>query len=121
MSETRQTRGQWAETLALEHLRGRGLVLEARNYRSRRGEIDLIMGEGRTLVFVEVRFRAATAFGQAVETVDRRKQARIVATAQTYLQDRPGDANRPCRFDVVSITGDSGSDAIDWIQDAFQA
>ncbi len=88
-----------------------------RNYRSRWGEIDLIMTEDDTLVFVEVRQRSGSGFGTAVESVDRRKQRRITATAASFLQSRPALAGRQARFDVVGIDGDGG---IQWVRDAFR-
>ena len=85
-----------------------------RNYRSRRGEIDLIMRDARTLVFVEVRFRASTRFGTPAESVDVRKQRKLAATAAHYLQSN--QTNLPCRFDVIAL---SGTNHIDWIRNAF--
>ncbi len=110
--------GRWAEDLALSHLRRQGLSLEDRNYRCRRGEIDLIMADGATLVFVEVRYRARSNFGDGSQSIDRRKQRRIVFTAQHYLQRHPRAASRPCRFDVVSVSGTEGN-AVHWIPNAF--
>lgn len=112
-------RGRDAESLACRHLQARGLRLIERNYRSRPGEIDLIMEDAGSLVFVEVRYRRQTRFGSGAESVDRHKQARIAACAQVYLQTHPGMAARPCRFDVVSISGEEVDPCIEWIQDAF--
>jgi putative endonuclease len=102
------------ERLACGYLEDRGLRLLVRNYRCRRGEIDLVMREASTLVFVEVRFRASTRFGTPAETVDIYKQKRLAAAAAHYLQKNP--TNLPCRFDVIAL---SGTDRIDWIRDAF--
>src|SRR5690606_657756 len=99
----RAARGADAERTAAAHLARAGLRLLARNYRGPRGEIDLVMREGATLVFVEVRYRSRSDYGHASETVDRRKQARLRATAEHFLQHRtrcPG----PCRFDIVAVT-----------------
>jgi putative endonuclease len=114
-------RGRDAESLACHYLETQGLSLIERNYRRRPGEIDLIMDDAGSLVFVEVRFRRQTRFGSGAESVDRRKQAKIVACAQGYLQTHPGMAARPCRFDVVSISGDVGDPSVEWIQDAFSS
>jgi len=104
------------EQLACDYLQRQGLALVARNYRCRRGEIDLVMREARTLVFVEVRFRRSERFGTAAETVDIHKQRRLAATAAHYLQHHP---NRlACRFDVLAL-GVGGR--VDWIKDAFYA
>ena len=94
-----------------------------RNYRSPYGEIDLIMRHARTLVFVEVRYRKSAQFGSPAETVDRRKQVKIRATAEHYLQRHIQGAGVTCRFDVVALRPTPGSgpetQKIDWLQDAF--
>lgn len=102
------------ERLACDYLLGEGLRLLERNYRCRRGEIDLVMRDAGTLVFVEVRFRASTRFGTPAETVDIHKQRRLAATAAHYLQRQP--TTLPCRFDVIAV---SGANKIDWIRNAF--
>lgn len=102
------------ERLACAYLQANGLSLLERNYRCRRGEIDLVMRENGTLVFVEVRFRASTRFGTPGETVDIHKQRKLAAAAAHYLQHN--QTNLPCRFDVIAL---SGTNRIDWIRDAF--
>jgi len=114
-------RGAWAEDLALRHLSQAGLALVARNYRCRSGEVDLVMREGETLVFVEVRQRRASLYGDGAESVDWRKRHRLVATAAYYLQTHPSAARAPCRFDVVAVSGPSGAGDVRWIPDAFRA
>jgi len=113
------SRGRKAEDVACAHLQHQGLLLEARNYRSPYGEIDLIMRERDTLVFVEVRFRKTPDFGTAAETVDARKQAKLRATAEHYLQHTPRASKKPCRFDIVAISGD-GEDSLSWYRNAFE-
>ncbi len=110
-----QRTGQSAETVARRHLEKAGLSLIERNFRSRQGEIDLVMRDGDTLVFVEVRYRRQDRFGTGAESVDRRKRMRLVRAAQYYLLKHPADAERPCRFDVVSLA----PSRVDWIRDAF--
>ena len=73
------------------------------------------MHDGEVLVFVEVRYRHSSAFGSPAETVDRRKQARLRAAASHYLVKHAID--RPCRFDVVAVSG--GKAHIEWLRDAF--
>lgn len=115
--------GAAAEQLACHYLQQQGLKLLKRNFHSRRGEIDLIMQDKHSLVFVEVRARKTAKFGSAAESVTLQKQQRIIATAQLYLQQHP--QHQPCRFDVITLTADAAHPekaAIDhWIQDAFQA
>jgi len=110
-------RGRAAEDHACEYLLSAGLVLLERNYHCRRGEIDLVLQDADTLVFVEVRYRRHDSYGSAMESVDRRKQARLIAAAQHYLQARPGTARLGCRFDVVAITGQEQT--LEWIRHAF--
>ena len=114
-----QARGRWAEDRALDYLQQRGLRLLERNYRCRYGEIDLVMEEGSVLVFVEVRYRASQRFGGALESVDRRKQSKLLVTAKCYLKERRAD--RPARFDVAALSRSPGGWSVDWVKDAFQA
>jgi len=111
----RRERGLSAEDRACRHLQSHGLQVRERNFHTRRGEIDLIMEDGDTLVFVEVRYRADSTRGSALETVGPRKRRRLVHAASTYLQHRR--LNCPCRFDVVAINGDS----LEWVANAFDA
>ncbi|MBF0255452.1 MAG: YraN family protein [Gammaproteobacteria bacterium] len=112
-------RGDQAEEQALSFLQAKGLRLLERNYSCRQGEIDLIMQHGDCLVFVEVRYRRNSSFGSPLESVDSHKQARLRHSAQHYLQRHPWLLARPCRFDVVGISGDQGR--IDWLENAFGA
>ncbi|HWR88422.1 MAG TPA: YraN family protein [Acidiferrobacterales bacterium] len=107
--------GAQAEDLACAHLERAGLRLLTRNYRCPQGEIDLVMDDHDALVFVEVRYRRTNAFGTPAETVDRRKQARLQAAAGHYLLTHSAD--RPCRFDVVAVSGRDTH--IEWVRDAF--
>ena len=79
------------------------------------------MRDTNSLVFVEVRRRASRAFGGGLDSVDARKQARLVAAAEHYLMmNRIGD-DRPCRFDVVAVDGPTGRTTIEWVRGAFDA
>lgn len=110
-----QASGDAAEGRALAFLAERGLRLVARNVASRLGEIDLVMRDGDTLVFVEVRSRASRDFGGAAASVGPAKQRRLRREAQRYLNASFGDRWPACRFDVCALDGA----AIDWIRDAF--
>jgi putative endonuclease len=114
--KTSREQGDAAEEQARRHLEGHGLRTVARNVRSRFGEIDLIMLDNRTLVFVEVRYRHSSRFGGAVASIDAKKQRRLIATAHGYLQQQPHDG--PCRFDVVAIS--ATPNGIEWLQHAFE-
>ncbi len=107
-------RGEAAESHALAWLERRGLKAVARNYRCRGGEIDLIVQDGPTLVFVEVRYRSRNDYGGAAESVDRRKRQRLQRAAEHYLQRL--ERIPPCRFDIIGIDAD---ERIDWIRNAF--
>ena len=114
-------RGNWAEDLALAFLLRRGLQQIARNYRCPHGEIDLILGDSDTLVFAEVRFRAAGALVSASESVTHAKQRRLLASAEHFLQRRGESDQRECRFDVLAVSGDEPNPEVHWVRDAFQA
>jgi len=81
--------GNRAEATACDYLQRQGLKLVERNYLCKRGEIDLIMRDGQDTVFVEVRYRRSDRFGSSAESVDWRKQAKLLATAEHYLQQHP--------------------------------
>lgn len=110
----RQRIGRDAEDRAAAVLARHGLRLVTRNYRTRAGEIDLVMRDGDQLVFVEVRRRSHTGFGGALASIDARKQHRLALAASHYLT-RHGWSG-PCRFDVV---GFDGSGEAQWVRDAF--
>ena len=114
---TRNERGRWAEDLAAEHLTTDGLEPVQRNYRCKWGEIDLIMRDQQTLVFVEVRFRNRGDYGSGAESVDARKQHKLISSAEHFLQAHSNLQDTPCRFDVVSVSPED----VRWIKDAFHA
>ena len=109
--------GQRAEAQALVYLERHGLSLVQANWRCRFGEIDLVMREGATLVFVEVRLRTRSAFGGAAESIDRRKQLKLLSAARLYLAGR---RESPCRFDVVLMKRIDPPD-VEWIRNAITA
>ena len=109
--------GAQAEQTAYRYLLRQGLRPVTRNYRCRRGEIDLIMRDGDSLVFIEVRYRCGAGFGGGAESVDRRKREKIIRCALYYLQQHPREQQRPARFDVVSLDGGQG---LHWIRNAFE-
>lgn len=114
--------GAWGESLAAEYLRKRKYVLDAMNYRSRFGEIDIIVHDRKYLVFVEVKLRKSDSFAAAAEYVDRRKQNRLRSTAELYLSENP--TNLQPRFDVIEIYAPDGIETmkpvINHMEDAFQ-
>lgn len=116
----RQTAGREAETFALQYLQQQGLQLIAQNWLCKRGELDLVMLDGDTVVFVEVRYRRYSAWGGAVESVDFRKQQKLILAAQMFLQSETRWSDAACRFDVVAIEGDPRSGPpLSWIKHAF--
>jgi len=120
MTHARIALGKTGEDLACGELERRGYAIIARRYRSRGGEIDIVARDGDTIVFVEVKARENRAFGEAAEAVTGGKQRKIVQLAVDYLM-RHRLANRPCRFDVVSIHFENGRPAIELFQNAFDA
>ena len=109
-----------AEEQACRFLEGKGLKLLTHNYSCRQGEIDLVMRDNEMLVFVEVRYRRSKDYGSAVESVDSRKQAKLISTAQHYLQQHRQAARHPCRFDVVGISPCGADFEIEWLSNAIE-
>ena len=114
--------GAWGEAVAAEYLRKKHYKLVASGYRSRFGEIDLIVKDRKFLVFVEVKLRKSGDFAKAMEYVDRRKQDRLRVTASIYLSGNPTKLQP--RFDVIEIYAPQGADTSDpqilHMEDAFQ-
>lgn len=108
------------EQLACEHLQQQGLKLMTGNFSIKAGEVDLIMKDGETLVFVEVRYRRYQQWGGAEESVTRTKQDRICKAAAAYLKMHKLTNRCYCRFDVVAINGSLTPPPINWIKNAFQ-
>ena len=121
----RRARGDAIEAAALAFLQTQGLRLLARNARFRGGELDLVMLAPRTtgdcLVFVEVRYRASSAFGGGAASVDLSKRRKLVRAATAFLLQHPRHAATACRFDVIDAEGDPASPRLRWLQDAFRS
>jgi putative endonuclease len=117
--------GAQAEAQAEAFLQQQGLVTRTKNYRCKLGEIDLIMLQktalGTCFVFVEVRLRTNKRFAPAVETVDYRKQQKIIRTATRFLQEQRLFDKVACRFDVIALDQTGTAPPIQWIQNAFGA
>ncbi|WP_437883467.1 YraN family protein [Pseudomonas sp. LRF_L74] len=122
-SVNKRDSGRAVEARAAAHLQSQGLRLLAQNWSCRGGELDLVMLDGDTVVFVEVRHRSHAAWGGALESVDARKQQRIIHAAQSFLLKEKRWTKHPCRFDVV--TSGAGSDGkageLNWLRNAFDA
>ena len=114
--------GAWGEMLAAKYLVNKRYKLVATNFKSRFGEIDLIMENRKFLVFVEVKLRKSNAFAEAYEYVDGHKQDRIRTTAEIYLSQYPTKLQP--RFDVVEIYAPNGTETLNpeirHMEDAFQ-
>ena len=113
--------GQYYEDQAVEFLLQAGLTVEERNFSCKLGEIDIICSQGEQLIFVEVRYRSHPGFGSPAASVDRRKQRKIIRTAQFYLQGRRQLRDKFCRFDVLAFTPHKscGEVNVQWLKNAF--
>ncbi|HAZ27012.1 TPA: YraN family protein [Candidatus Acetothermia bacterium] len=105
--------GKGAEDLACRYLRDQGMRVVARNWRWRGGEVDIVVRDGPTLVFVEVKGRSGEGFGAPEEAVTRRKREHLWRSAQAFLG---ATAAVPVRFDVVAV----GPHGVRHIRDAFR-
>lgn len=114
------SKGSRYEALVLEKLLTQGYELVKQNYRSHLGEIDLIMYDKslcpRSLVFIEVKYRASEQFGSPLESITTGKKQKIVHTANVFLMKHPHAG--PCRFDVVGV---SRSHQLTHIKNAFES
>ncbi len=119
MSRDRIELGRRGEDLALAYLLGLGYRLQARNYRFRGGELDLVMFDGPVLVFVEVRSRTSLQHGTPLETIDYRKRRQIEKTAGLYLAREKISPDTACRFDAVAVDLCDDTPRISHLQNAF--
>lgn len=113
--------GDVFEARACETLEQAGLRLLARNFNTRYGEIDLVMMERATVVFVEVRYRRNSSHGDAATSVTASKQGKLIKAAQQWLAQHPQHAQRSCRFDVMSYDGPFETVRHEWLRGAFEA
>ncbi len=114
--------GKWGEAKASEYLRSKGYKIEAINYHSRFGEIDIVASKKKILAFVEVKLRKNSSHGAPLEFVTYSKQNKIRLTAEVYLQEK-GDLKLQPRFDVIEIYapfGISDDFTINHIENAFE-
>ncbi|PRY66121.1 putative endonuclease [Vreelandella songnenensis] len=118
-AQTARKRGAAIEQLAARWLQAQGLMLVTQNHHVKGGELDLVMRDGATLVFVEVKHRVTTQYGHPLETVTPTKRKRLVRAATLYI-GRYG-LTSPCRFDILAITGTPPDLVFQWEKAAFDA
>jgi putative endonuclease len=116
----KQQTGRWGEKLAEEFLLNQGMLLLYRNFRSPFGEVDLVMQEGTTVVFVEVKTRSSRTFGFPEEAVTARKQEHLIKTVSWYYQEHP-EWDGQCRIDVIAIEAGRNQPEpnIEWFKNAI--
>ena len=111
--------GDLAEAIAATFLQAKGLTLLEKNFRCKHGEIDLIMLQGKTLVFIEVRLRSSSLYGGAAMSIDASKQNKLRRTAAFFLQSHAAIySDTACRFDAILMQR-LNSETAEWIQNAF--
>ena len=111
--------GLHGEELACEALVERGYAIVTRRYSTKHGELDIVARDGETLVFVEVKTRRDSSFGDPEESVTLQKQQRLVWMATDYLV-RQNVGEVACRFDVVGINTETTPPTVTIIPDAFR-
>lgn len=115
-----QSVGAQTEKLARHYLESQGLIFRTANFRCKLGEIDLIMQQDATWVFVEVKYRRKSHFGGALAALSISKQQKITKTAHYFLQQSQLNAyNTACRFDVIALQGSLEAPEITWLSNAF--
>ena len=102
MATWRQSLGRWGEAQAEKFLLAQGYSLIEKNWRTGYGEIDLIVKDEATLVFVEVKTRTTSTYGYPEKSITPKKQEHLIAAAQAYLQENP-HLILDWRIDVVAI------------------
>lgn len=120
MKKTAHSKGQETEDACCEYLKNKGLSLIERNFHCRYGEIDLIMKDDKTIVFIEVRYRKNNDFGGALESITPNKKKKVKTSAETYIQTH--SISNDVRIDFVAMTQDPNEPtrySFDWIKNAF--
>lgn len=109
----------WAEEVARRHLERRGYRTLAQNYRLRQGELDLVMQDGKVLVFVEVKQRRSSRHGTPAEAISARKMKRLRHAALHYVVTHFGRDDLPMRFDAVLVLGEPSDFALEHLEAVF--
>jgi len=119
-AQTSHSRGKVSEEFAKQYLIQQGLVFIDQNVHCRQGEIDLVMQEGQTFIFVEVKYRKNNHFGSAVSAIPQHKQEKIKHCVAFFLHKaKLNEYNTPCRFDVIALDGDINKPQVTWLKNAF--
>ncbi len=118
ISSNHNSLGKTGEHLAERFLRGKGYRILDKNYRSRRGEIDLIAEKDDFLIFVEVKTRYAIDDEDPIYRVDKKKQKRLGLAAEAYLAEHESH-HSSVRFDVVTVQFEKGKPIFSHYEDAF--
>lgn len=114
------TKGQTSEAFAIEYLIRNKLKFVTKNFHSRQGEIDIVMLDGQTYIFVEVKYRKNNNFGGAISAVSYNKIQKIRKCATFYLHQHDlNEYNTQCRFDIIALEGDINNPQITWLKNAF--
>lgn len=112
--------GRWGENQARQFLQGKGFTTIARNWRHGKGELDLVMADGRAIVFVEVKSRTDEDFAPATTSITAEKKKVLLRTAKCFLR-KYDISDRPLRFDVVTVVlTDAGKPQIKHYRNAFR-
>ncbi len=119
MNQQRQQIGKAGEKVVVRYLRKKGFKILERNFTCPVGEIDIIIRDKKTIVFVEVKTRRSLSFGSARLAITRQKQRKISMVALYYLKTKR-QMNQPARFDVVTVLSTGEEPAIDHIRNAFE-
>ncbi len=118
--QTTTETGKITEKFSCEYLLLQNLTFLDQNFHSKYGEIDLIMLDGSTYVFIEVKYRKNNSFGGSLVAVSQSKQEKLRLCAKFYLQLKQlNEYNTPCRFDIVALEGDIENPNINWLKNAF--
>jgi len=113
-------KGQATELFAQHYLSAQGLTFIDKNFHCRQGEIDLIMRDGDTYIFVEVKYRKNSSFGGAIAAISPSKQKKVKHCVTFYLQQAGlNEYNTSCRIDVVALEGNIINPEVTWLKNAF--
>lgn len=111
--------GKKGEDMACTFLENKGFVLVKKNFRCRKGEVDLIMKDHEILVFIEVKYRSSGHFGSPIEAIDTKKQEKLLDVSRYYLYTQAYEG--PLRFDAVGIQKHANGHWIEHLTDILMS
>lgn len=113
--------GNLYEDIAADYLKDNGFEILERNYKCKIGEIDIIALKDNIIRFIEIKYRKNSDYGYPIQAISKKKQIKIMKTAQWFIAERKISEDFGCSFDVISIQGSGGPNNIQYYFNCYGA